>query len=208
MFFDEKENIAHKWSHYFPIYEKHFSKWRNQSLTFLEIGVSKGGSVNMWSKYFGPMSKVIGVDINPDCKKFEKRNISIRIGDQSNKDFLQSIINEFGVPDVVLDDGSHIQSDINTTFEFLYPLMGKNSIYMIEDLHTSYYPTYGGGLENPNTFINKSKNYIDQLNINHTSGQLKRNELLKNTFSISYYDSITVFEKGIPFEYKDILSNS
>src|SRR5437773_7321963 len=35
--------IIHKWVHYFPIYEKHFHWYTNKSLTFLEIGVSKGG---------------------------------------------------------------------------------------------------------------------------------------------------------------------
>jgi hypothetical protein len=134
--------------------------------------------------------------------------VYIRIGDQSDTKFLQSIIDEFGVPDIVLDDGSHQQHHVNSTFEFLYPKMGKNSVYMIEDLHTSYWSEWNGGLTNPNTFMNKSKGYIDQLNLQHTKGELERNPILDNTFSISFYDSIAVLEKGDPYSKRDIWSGN
>ena len=205
-FLSQTNPPIYKWTHYFPIYERHFSRHRDRSLTFLEIGVAWGGSARMWSRYFGPMTKIIGIDIDPKCKEQEHNNISIRIGDQSDTHFLQSIIDEFGVPDIVLDDGSHQQNHVNSTFEFLYPKMDKNSVYMIEDLHTAYWPEWQGGLTNPNTFINKSKGYIDQLNLQHTKGALERNPILDNTFSISFYDSIAVFEKGDPFAKKNIWS--
>lgn len=206
IFLSQTDPPVYKWTHYFPIYERHFSRYRDRSLTFLEIGVAWGGSAKMWSRYFGPMTKIVGIDIDPKCKEQENNNISIRIGDQSNTHFLQSIIDEFGVPDIVLDDGSHQQHHVNSTFEFLYPKMGKNSVYMIEDLHTAYWPEWHGGLTKPDTFINKSKGYIDQLNLQHTNGELKRNPILDNTFSISFYDSIAVFEKGEPFAKKNIWS--
>ena len=60
-----------KWTHYFPIYEKHLKDWRNRTLTFLEIGVAKGGSLQMWKRYFGPMATIVGIDINPHCKEVE-----------------------------------------------------------------------------------------------------------------------------------------
>jgi len=207
-FLSQTNPPIYKWTHYFPIYERHFSRHRDRSLTFLEIGVAWGGSARMWSRYFGPMTKIIGIDIDPKCKEQEHNNISIRIGDQSDTHFLQSIIDEFGVPDIVLDDGSHQQNHVNSTFEFLYPKMDKNSVYMIEDLHTAYWPEWQGGLTNPNTFINKSKGYIDQLNLQHTKGALERNPILDNTFSISFYDSIAVFEKGDPFAKKNIWSGN
>jgi len=205
-FLAQSDPPIYKWSHYFPIYERHFAQHINRSLTFLEIGVAWGGSTRMWSKYFGPMTKIVGIDIDPNCKQHEQTNVSIRIGDQSDPIFLQSIIDEFGVPDIVLDDGSHQQHHVNSTFEFLYPKMGKNSVYMIEDLHTAYWPGWQGGLNNPNTFLNKSKAYIDQLNLQHTKGELERNPLLDNTFGISFYDSIAVFEKGDPYAKKDVWS--
>ena len=194
-----KRPVTHKWSHYFPIYEKHFKEWQNKSLVFWEIGVAKGGSVQMWQRYFGPNARIIGIDIDPRCAEFSEPGIDIRIGHQADVEFLQSVIDEFGAPDVVLDDGSHVMSDVLTTFEFLYPYLPKNGVYMVEDMHTSYWPPYGGGLREPNSFINISKNCIDKLNAYHSEGAVEPDYITDNTSCISFYDSIVVYEKGQTF---------
>jgi hypothetical protein len=186
----------HKWVHYFPIYERHFAQWRNKSLTFLEIGVSKGGSLEMWQRYFGPLAQIVGIDIDPDCKKHELPGINIRIGNQSDPNFLKAVLKEFGIPDIVLDDGSHQMIDILNSFNFLYPKIPKNGLYLVEDLHTAYWEEYGGGINEKTNFINISKNLIDSLNADHSRGAVESNEFTKNTFSINFYDSIVVFEKG------------
>ena len=188
--------VIHKWVHYFPIYERHFSSWRNKSITFLEIGVSKGGSLQMWQRYFGPMAKIVGIDINPECKAHESPGIFVRIGDQSDPAFLQSVIDEFGMPDIVLDDGSHHMDHVNSSFTYLYPRMHKNAIYMVEDMHTAYWEEFGGGVDNPDTFINRSKGFIDQLNADHSRGKIAPNVITRETFAISFYDSVVCLEKG------------
>jgi len=195
-FVTNDERVIHKWVHYFPIYERHFAPWRNKSLTFLEIGVARGGSVAMWQRFFGPMARIIGIDIEKHCKSYEGPGIFVRIGDQSDERFLQSVIDEFGIPDVVLDDGSHQMDHINATFDFLYPKLPKNGLYMVEDLHTAYWEEYGGGVDKPNTFMNRTKGFLDKLNASHSRGQVAPDFITKQTFGISAYDSIVVLEKG------------
>lgn len=191
-----KGKTIHKWAHYFPIYEKHFERWRNRSLVFWEIGVYEGGSLQMWQRYFGPSAVIIGLDINPACKKHAAEGINVRIGDQSDPAFLQSVIDEFGLPDVVLDDGSHHMRQTWATFSYIYPKVPKNGIYMVEDMHTSYWENWGGGLSVEDSFINKSKRLIDELNADHSKGALEPSEFTRTTESISFYDSVVVFEKG------------
>ena len=82
--------IIDKWVHYFPIYERHFAWYRNKSLTFVEIGVFKGGSLAMLERYFGPLARIIGLDINPECKAHEAPGIFVRTGDQSDEAFLEA----------------------------------------------------------------------------------------------------------------------
>jgi cephalosporin hydroxylase len=188
--------VIHKWVHYFPIYERHFAWYRNKSLTFLEIGVARGGSLPMWQRYFGPLAKIVGIDIEEKCKAYEAPGIFIRIGDQSDENFLQSVIEEFGIPDVVLDDGSHRMEHVAKSFQFLYPKMPKNAVYMVEDMHTAYWEEFGGGLNVPGTFINMAKGFIDQLNADHSRGQVTPDHLTRSTFGISFYDSVVVLEKG------------
>ena len=186
----------HKWVHYFPIYERHFSWYCNKSLTFLEIGVARGGSLPMWQRYFGPLAKIVGIDIDEKCKEHEAPGVFVRIGDQADSGFLQRLIDEFGVPDVVLDDGSHRMDLTAATFRFLYPLMPKNAVYMVEDMHTAYWEEFGGGLSKADTFINMAKGFIDQLNADHSRGQVTPDFITRQTFGISFYDSIVVLEKG------------
>jgi len=186
----------HKYAHYFPVYERHFAPWRDRTLTFLEIGVAKGGSLAMWQRYFGPLAKIVGIDIDPKCKAHEAPGIFVRTGDQSDPNFLASVIEEFGVPDVVLDDGSHQMDHLKATFDYLYPLMPKNAVYFVEDLHTAYWPKFGGGVDEPGSFINLAKGLVDKLNADHAQGAVAPDAFTRDTFSIAFYDSIVVFEKG------------
>jgi hypothetical protein len=59
-----------------------------------------------------PHARIIGVDINAGCKKFEEDQIHFRIGAQEDVEFLSSIIEECGAPDIVLNDGSHRMSSL------------------------------------------------------------------------------------------------
>jgi hypothetical protein len=197
-------NLMHKCAQYFAAYERHFSWYRNKAVTFLEIGVAQGGSLGLWQRYLGPQARIIGIDVNEKCKAHEAPGIAVRIGDQSDVKFLESLLEEFGPPDVVLDDGSHLVSHIAASFEFLYPRMPKNAVYMVEDLQTAYWEEYGGGVTKPETFINRAKGFIDQLNADNTRGQVTPDYITRETFAISFYDSVVVLEKGDVWR-KDVL---
>jgi hypothetical protein len=195
-FLTNDAKVIHKWMHYFPIYEKHFLPWRNKTINFLEIGVSKGGSLQMWKRFFGPLATIVGIDVNPKCKALEEDGIHIRIGDQSDTKFLGDLIEEFGEFDLVLDDGSHRMEHIRKTFDFLYPKITKNGVYIVEDLHTAYWEEFGGGVEQTDSFINISKKFIDELNADHSRGAVPKSFMSRHTFGICFYDSVIVFERG------------
>lgn len=195
-FMTNDDKVIHKWAHYFPIYERHFSRWQNRSLVFWEVGVYAGGSLQMWQRYFGPNALIVGIDINPDCKAHESTGIKVRIGDQADPVFLNSVMDEFGPPDVVLDDGSHHMRHTWELFQCVYPRVPKNGVYMVEDMHTSYWAKSGGGIHAPDSFINRCKGLIDELNAEHTKGELPATVFTRTTDSISFYDSVVVFEKG------------
>ncbi|MBV9528793.1 class I SAM-dependent methyltransferase [Sphingomonas sp.] len=187
----------HKWKHYFPAYERHFARFVNQPITFLEIGVGQGGSLQMWKRYFGPHARIVGIDIQPGCKAFEEDQIEIRIGSQGDPQFLAALVAEFGPFDVILDDGSHRMDDVNASFAFLYPRMGKAGVYMVEDLHTAYDAGHGGGLRREGSFIETCKRLIDELNADWINpAELPGTDFTRNTLSMHFYDSIAVFERG------------
>jgi SAM-dependent methyltransferase len=195
-FLTNDKRVINKWKHYFPIYERHFKDFVYKPVTFIEIGCGLGGSLAMWKRYFGPHARIIGIDIDPECKKFEEDQIEVHIGRQQDFTFLQSLIEDAGVPDIVLDDGSHIMSHVMASFQFLYSRMPKNGVYMVEDLHTAYWEEFEGGLRKPSTFIELCKSLIDELNADHNRGALPPTEFTRTTMSMHFYDSVAVFERG------------
>ena len=196
----EFQNNGHrtinKWAHYFPAYEAHLNRFVNRPVLFLEIGSGRGGSAQMWKRYLGPLAQIVSIDINPECKQWEEDQIAFRVGSQADLDFLAGVLDEFGTPNIVLDDGSHRMSDVVATFKFLYPRTASDGVYIVEDLHTAYWDEFGGGVKREGTFIELSKTLIDELNADWSRGELAPTEFTRSTLSMHFYDSMAVFERG------------
>ena len=209
-----KTKAIHKWVHYFDIYDKHFNKFKSKNPVILEIGVQNGGSLDMWNYYFDNNCKIYGVDIDQNCKKFEKDNIVIHIGDQGDEKFWDWTDGTDGTNgtdgtggiefDIIIDDGGHFMNQQITTFEVLYDKVKNGGVYLCEDTHTSYWPAWDGGLLKKDTFIEYTKNFVDLINAYHinneSSNSLTSLDFRKKTSCISYYDSIVVLDKKIDNE--------
>jgi len=189
-------SLMHKWMHYFDAYDRHFSRFRGTDVHILEIGVSHGGSLEMWKAYFGPNARIFGADINPQCKKLEAENVKIFIGDQGDRKFLRKLASEIPRIDILIDDGGHSMRQQIATFEELYDKVSKHGVYLCEDTHTSYWPAFRGGVRRRGTFMEYSKRLIDQLNAWHSEQRsLKVDSFTKSADSMHFYDSIVVIEK-------------
>ena len=196
-FENNNKNQIHKWSNYFDIYDRHFAKYRHKEIVIVEIGVSQGGSLQMWQDYFGPQAKIYGIDVDPRCKMFEGGNIKIFIGSQNDREFLRSVIKQIPPIDILIDDGSHNSSHQIVSFEELFDSVRSDGIYLCEDTHTSYWLKYGGGHKRRSTFIEYMKNIIDDLHAFHSKQwSLRPNKYTGSIWSVSFYDSIVVVEKG------------
>jgi len=140
-FFNHKVGrVVWKWHHYFDIYEEIFRRfrWEDHPVSFVEIGTRDGGSLEMWKSYFGPSSRIIGIDINPKAEVFHniERNITMHIGSQNDRDFLKKVVSKVGAGTVqiVLDDASHDPVHQLTSFEELLPILAPYSVYVVEDV--------------------------------------------------------------------------
>jgi len=189
--------LIHKWQHYFEIYDRHFSRYRGKEVHIVEFGVFQGGSLQMWKDYFGDKAKIYGVDINPHCKQLEEEQVEIFIGDQENRGFLKTIAEKVPRIDILIEDGGHTMKQQINTFEELYPHVAEDGIYLCEDTHTSYWKGFGGGYKRRGTFIEYSKNWIDELHAWHSEqpGKLAVSDFTRSAHSLHFYDSIVVIEK-------------
>jgi hypothetical protein len=195
IFLSPEKRLVHKWDHYLPAYDQHFGRYRGTKLFFLEIGVSQGGSLDMWRSYFGPDATIVGVDINPSCSGRVSAPNVVRIGSQDDPAFLSAVLAEFGEPDVVLDDGSHIGRHQVATFDALFPKLQVGGLYAIEDLHTSYWLNWEGGYRRRGTGIELVKQLIDdQHGWYHRHG--RASPARDWIPAIHVYDSLAIIEKA------------
>ena len=189
--------LLNKWEHYLGIYDKFFSEYRNKDITLLEFGIAHGGSLELWRKYFGPQAKIIGVDINPECKKFEAENTTVFIGSQEDKAFLAELKKQVPKADILIDDGGHTMKQQITTFEAMFDHVKDKGLYICEDTHTSYWSDYYGGYKKKTSFIEYAKNWIDDLHGWHFKINDKPyiTPITKTVKGLHFYDSVVILEK-------------
>ncbi len=200
-FKDFVENTDHrklcKWIHYFEVYERELSHLRDKDISFLEIGVYKGGSIPMWKGFFKKASNLIFIDIEESCSALQENGTNVLIGDQSDETFLSKVIQDYGPFDVVIDDGSHLCSHQIISFEKLWPALTDNGIYIVEDTHSSYWPGFGGGYRNESSFIEYSKRLVDKMHSWWTDQDdvFPYDPFGQKINGVRFYDSMVVLTK-------------
>ena len=191
-----------KWAHYFDVYDRELTRFRSRPITFLEIGVFKGGSIPMWRSFFAEGSTLVFADIDPDCTAHADPGTHVEIGNQADPDFLNALAAKYGPFDVVLDDGSHINAHQIASFTGLWPHMNPQSLYMVEDCHTSYWPGFGGGYRNEASFIEFAKRKVDAMHSWYTDQDdlFPFDPIAQELASVRFYDSIVALEKRVTTE--------
>lgn len=192
-----------KWIHYFEIYDMHLSRFRGTDVKVLEIGTFKGGGLAMLREYLGPQAQLVGMDIDPVAVASIRDQFTVVLGDQEDPESLRRISEEFGPFDVVIEDGGHTMKQQIITAETLFPLLNDGAVYLSEDLHTSYWEEYGGGLKSPDTFIEWIKDRVDDINGYHAGtghgGSYGTTDYVNNwtrtVGGLHLYDSVVVMDK-------------
>jgi hypothetical protein len=195
LFFAHHGRLVNKWVHYLDVYERHFAPYRNTPLKMLEIGVFKGGSLDLWRDYFGADAKIFGIDLDPECANRVTPPNQVRIGSQDNAKFLRSVVDELGAPDIILDDAAHVGRLQRASFDVLFPLLREGGLYVIEDLCTSYWRgVYEGGYRRKGSGIEFIKEMIDDMHAWYHN-KATRTPAKEQIGAIHVYDSIVVIEK-------------
>jgi hypothetical protein len=68
---------------------------------------------------------------------------------------------------------------------------------MVEDVHTSYWPEFGGGLRSSGSFIEFAKRLVDELHAYHVRewGDRDKSEVARSAWALDIYDSVVAIEK-------------
>ena len=188
--------LLDKWVHYFAVYHRHLERWRGRRPRVLEIGVYQGGSLDLWDHYFGPGATLVGIDIDEAAVRMADPSRTVVLGDQADPAFLRSVVERYGPFDIVIDDGGHTMEQQIVSIETLFPAVVDGGIYLVEDTHTSYWPSHGGGLRSDASFVEWAKARVDDLHAYH------RDEPVHPVWAdqlgaVHWYDSLVVFDKEL-----------
>lgn len=193
-----------KWgSHWYTqYYQQYFEPLKRRRLNLLEIGVGGyenpddgAGSLRMWKAYFR-RTRVVGIDI---CKKATlcEHRLDVRQIDQTDSIALLRLSDEYGGFDIVIDDGSHINRQVLKTFQVLFPLLRQGGIYVVEDTQTAYWPTWGGGLGNPENSVEFFKQLVDGLNhAEYPIVNYKPSYFDQNIVELAFFHNLIFIRKG------------
>jgi Methyltransferase domain len=204
LFWTHTGRLVHKWPHYLPIHQRYLEPFKagfpqaaggRQPLRLLEIGVSQGGSLELWRRFLGPQAVIFGVDINPQCAALDRAELPVRIGSQTDSEFLAGVVAEMGGIDVVIDDGSHIAEHQQASMDVLLPLLSDGGLYIVEDTQTSYWRPWQGGFRKPGSFIELAKTLADDMHGWYHAGKVDRPLAKTDVSAISFHDGIVVIEK-------------
>jgi SAM-dependent methyltransferase len=198
--------VSHKMTHYPFVYDQLLKPRLDagKPVRLLEIGVQNGGSLEIWKKYLPPGSEIHGVDINENCLRLEfPENVHFHLGSAASQDFMSRTF-ENGMFDIVIDDGSHVCTEVLLAFLHLFPRLAPGGIYIVEDLHTSYWPGFGGGFRQDGASIEFFKSLADTVNLDHISSDalqdfsgllLSSPDFQAMIASVSFYDSVCAVTK-------------
>jgi len=174
-----------KWQHYFDIYDRHIARFRGAPVKLVEIGVAGGGSLGMWREYLGSQAQIVGIDIDPACKRFEQARVEVVIGDQGSAGFWDSFLDAHEQIDIVIDDGGHLPEQQVVTLESVLPAIAPGGVFICEDIHGPFQPfhAYVDGLTRPLSSIGFAGE-------SYPAGALQR-----QVASVHRYPLLTVIEK-------------
>lgn len=188
IFSHHKGKLSDKWSLYIDEWDEIFKLYQERKINLLEIGIHNGGSLEIYAKYFPCAKHIIGCDIDEKCQAltFSDPRITVLTGD-NNSDSVENRIAKLAPKlDIIIDDGSHHSQDIIKSFCRYFKRLTNDGIYLIEDLHTSYWGDFEGGLYQPFTAMTFFKRLVDITNYEHWQNNQSREKHLLPF--IQYYD--------------------
>ncbi|MCP3671475.1 MAG: glycosyltransferase [Gammaproteobacteria bacterium] len=187
--------MSAKWEGNLREYDRLFLPYRESPVRMLEIGIQNGGSLDIFSQYFSNGEKFIGCDIDPNCGRliYDDPRINLVIGDANTDDIQAEILSVTDMFDLIIDDASHKAGDIVCAFARYFPYLKEGGLYVVEDLHCSYWQEFEGGLYHPFSSMAFFKYLADIINHEHWLVNKGRREILatfSNHFNVEFSEEV------------------
>jgi demethylmacrocin O-methyltransferase len=195
---------------YTPVYQELMRPWRAKPVRLLEVGVGGyagalgGESLRMWESYF-PRGRITGIDLY-DKTSLSGGRVQVFQCSQVDAPRLSEIARAAGPFDFIIDDGSHENAHQIETFGILWPFVKDGGTYIVEDVQTSYWPSYGGGLLGTPGYARSCmqwfKNFVDSVNLPEFLEPAPAG-LNASAVSVAFHHNLIVLRKDLAERYSN-----
>jgi len=164
-----------------------------KEIVLVEFGVFRGASMKMWRRLF-PTATIIGVDNDvyflDHPEKAEEIGFVFMHGQQTETKIVSRIVKDYGIPSLVVDDGSHAYSDMIETAINCIPYMKPGGLYVIEDTHVGWASPQWPGMARTRNGPNRMRELFDFVNA-IMEGIMRRSGLV---LSVHFFHGMIAFE--------------
>lgn len=196
---------------YTPVYAELMRAARRRPVRLLEVGVGGyagalgGESLRMWASYFR-RGRIFGIDLY-DKTALSAGRVQVFQCSQVDAPRLAGLAQAHGPFDFVIDDGSHMNAHQIEAFGILWPHVKDGGAYVVEDVQTSYWPSYGGGpLGAPGyerSCMRWFKELADSVNLPEFLAPPPR-QLERGIGSIAFHHNLIVLTKALAERYSNV----
>lgn len=140
---DKGDDESYYGHHFGEFYEPFFRRYLECCPNVLEIGVQRGISILAHNDYFYHNVELYGVDIDYSLLQFDVKyydNIHLIHGNSLDPTIINQLSNNKF--DIIIDDGSHLHTDMIMNLYNYHKLLSNNGLYILEDLHCDYHESY------------------------------------------------------------------
>ena len=138
---------ANKEAGYLQAYAEILAPYRDRDIRLLELGIDKGGSLQLWRDFF-PRGIIVGLDEQQVQVDDPSGRIRTYRGRQQDTAVLDQLARECAPAgfDVIIDDASHCGVPTKISFWHLFTHhLVAGGLYVIEDWATAYMPAWSDG---------------------------------------------------------------
>lgn len=106
------------------------------------------------------------INVVPEAQRL--KDVTYHQADQTDPQANVQVCARDGPFDIIVDDGAHTMEAIRVSMHAMLGCVKPGGFYIVEDLHTAYWPHgYGGGLNTEGSVMNIFKDMMDVVNRQH-----------------------------------------
>jgi hypothetical protein len=148
-------------------YGRLFGDYGDRPIALLELGSEGGSSLRHWAARFPNVATIVGcvAGSGAAAEPCDDARIVLIAGDPEAEGVRRQVLSREPSFDVIVDAGRYRGRNVVATFATYFPHLRAGGLYLVEDLRSSRWVVFGGGMFNPFSSAAFFKRLADSLSL-------------------------------------------